>query len=67
MRRALLQMMAGVVVLHTVAVLLYRLAHLGTASPLVRGVFTVAWASATFLLVSVFLKRIRTARRAGRR
>ena len=63
LRRLLLHMMLWVVALHATAIGIYHLADLRTAAPTIRGAFTVLWVAATFVLVSVYLRRIRLARR----
>jgi hypothetical protein len=49
--------------LHGAAIAVYHVADIPGASRTVRGAFTVAWVAATFVVVSVYLRRIRLARR----
>jgi hypothetical protein len=63
LRRLLLRMVLFTALLHGAAIAIYHLAGIGGASSTVRGAFTVAWVAATFVLVSIYLRRIRLARR----
>jgi hypothetical protein len=63
LRRLLLRLVLGTAVVHAVAIAVYYAADMGTRSSTVRGVYTVAWVAATFVVVSVYLRRIRLARR----
>lgn len=67
LRRLLLHMMLWVFALHGTAIAIYRLAGVDGAEPRLRTGFSVAWMVATFALVSVYLRRIRTVRRQARR
>jgi hypothetical protein len=66
LRRATLQLVLGVVALDAVALAIYYLGGIATASVNTRQTFVVIWTVATALTVAVLLKRVRTARFASR-
>jgi hypothetical protein len=66
LRRATLQLVAGVVALDAVALAIYYLGGIANASVSTRQTFVVIWTVATAITVAVLLKRVRTARFATR-
>jgi hypothetical protein len=67
LRRHLLHLVLGVVVLDAAAIAVYRLAGVEGWPSGRRNAFTAAWVTLTLVVVSVFLSRIRTARIRARR
>jgi hypothetical protein len=61
-RRATLHLVLGVVALDAVALAIYYLGGIATASVNTRQIFVVVWTVATAITVAVLLKRVRTAR-----
>ena len=61
MRRAMLNLVLGVVAVDAVALGVYYLAIVH-AEPRIRLFFTVVWTVATALVVAILLKRVRKAR-----
>ncbi|MDB4881400.1 MAG: hypothetical protein JWL95_166 [Gemmatimonadetes bacterium] len=66
LRRAVLQLVSGVIVLDVVAMSAYYLAGIAHATSRVRTIFIVIWTVATAITVAVLLRRVRLARFAGR-
>ncbi|HEY2025414.1 MAG TPA: hypothetical protein VGG78_00310 [Gemmatimonadaceae bacterium] len=62
LRKATLQLVAGVVLLDAVALGLYYLAGIAYAPERTRTIFVVVWTLATALVVALLLKRVRAAR-----
>lgn len=67
MRRLLMRMVVAVVVVHTVGLAIFLLADLEQAGDRTRRWYVAGWAIATFAVVMPYLRRIRMARRGGRR
>ncbi|HEX5831171.1 MAG TPA: hypothetical protein VFY16_09330 [Gemmatimonadaceae bacterium] len=67
LRRHLLRMVVLVLLVHAVAITIYYLAEVGSASRQVRTVFTGAWTLATLAVVLPLLRRIREERNKLRR
>lgn len=67
LRRAVLQLVIGVVALDVVAMGAYYLTGIAHAAPKTRTIFIVAWTVATAITVAILLRRVRLARFAGRR
>jgi hypothetical protein len=66
LRRAVLDLVIGVVLLDAVAIGAYYLTGIAHAAPRTRTIFVVAWSVATAVLVAFLLRRVRLARFAGR-
>jgi drug/metabolite transporter (DMT)-like permease len=62
MRRATLHLVLGIVVLHTIAMLVYY-AAIVHAPERARMIFTGTWTALTAVVVAVLLKRVRRVRR----
>ncbi|MFL5608853.1 MAG: hypothetical protein ACJ8AD_20520 [Gemmatimonadaceae bacterium] len=62
LRRATLQLVLGVVALDAVALAIYYLGGVVSASPSTRQTFVVVWTVATAITVAVLLRRVRAAR-----
>lgn len=67
LRRYLLQLVLGVVVLDAVAIGLHRWLVVDAWPPQRRMLFTLAWTAATLVIVGVVLSRIRATRIRARR
>ena len=65
-RRALVQMMGAVIVVHVVAIAIYRLAGIPQRPERVGRLFGIVWTAVTVAVVAVGLFRIRAAQRASR-
>jgi len=63
LRRLLLRMVLFTALLHGAAIAIHYAADIPARSSTVRGAFTVVWVAATFVLVSIYLRRIRLVRR----
>ena len=66
LRRAVLQLVIGVVVLDAVAMGAYYLTGIAHGAPRTRMIFVAVWTVATAITVAVLLRRVRLARFAGR-
>ena len=66
LRRAVLQLVIGVVLLDAVAMSAYYFAGIATAASRTRMIFVAVWTVATAITVAVLLRRVRLARFAGR-
>ena len=66
LRRAVLQLVIGVVVLDSIAMGTYYLAGISHAAPRTRMIFVAIWTVATAITVAILLRRVRLARFAGR-
>ena len=62
MRKAVFQLVLGIVVLHGVALSIYYLADIDRSPAQTRQIFTVLWLVATAITVAVLLKRVRRLR-----
>lgn len=62
-RGHLVRMVLWILVLHAVAVALHYAVGVATAPRALRSTFMVAWLTATVVVVSIYLRRIRLARR----
>ena len=63
LRRLLLRLVLFTALLHGAAIALHYAFDIASASSTVRNAFTVAWVAATFVVVSIYLRRIRLVRR----
>lgn len=61
-RRRTLELVGGVVLLHSAALAVYYLAGIAGAPPKTRTTFTVVWLFATAIVVALLLKRVRVVR-----
>jgi len=66
LRRAVLHLVLGVIVLDAVAMSAYYLAGIPHAAPRTRTLFLIVWTVATAVTVAFLLKRVRAVRFAGR-
>lgn len=64
MRRIVIRLVVGVVIVHAAALILRNIFHLGTSSSLARQLFTAAWLVAVMLVVVPSLRALRAARRS---
>jgi uncharacterized membrane protein YeiH len=62
LRRRVLELVLGVVVLDAIAMAVYYLGGISHATAQTRMIFTVVWMVATAVTVAVLLKRVRRAR-----
>ena len=67
LRRAVLQLVMGVVLLDAVAMAIFYGAGIVHGPSRTRTIFIIVWSIATALLVGVLLRRVRQVRWAGRR
>lgn len=67
LRQSLLWMMIWVAIVHAVFVAVYFAADIEAAAPRLRMIFTATWTAGTFVVVTLFLRRIRRIRREHRR
>ena len=67
LRRAVLNLVAGVIVLDAVAMSIFYLTGIAHGPERVRWFFVIAWAIATAVVVMVLLRRVRRVRFANRR
>jgi hypothetical protein len=65
LRRAVVQLIAGVLLLDAVAMAIYYLGGIAYSAPRTRMVFLVVWTVVTALTVAFLLKRVRAVRFAG--
>jgi hypothetical protein len=65
-RRELTIMMGLVVVVHTIAIAIYRLSDMPHRPLNVTRIFGAIWTAVTLIVVFVGLNRVRAARRSGR-
>jgi len=63
MKRSLLIMVAGVVVLDAIAIGVYQVAHISERLVKTQETFVAVWVVATLIVVTTMMKRIRQARR----
>lgn len=63
LRRAALQLVLGVVLLHALALAIYYLADISHASPRMQTTFTTVWTMSTAAVVALLLRRVRLIRR----
>jgi hypothetical protein len=67
LRRAVLNLVAGVIVLDAVAMSIFYLAGIAHGPERVRWFFVIAWSVATAIVVMVLLRRVRKVRFQNRR
>jgi hypothetical protein len=67
LKKLLLTMIVGVVVLDGLAIGLYYALHIKDASPRTQATYSAVWTALTLLIVLTLLARIRRARTRGRR
>ncbi len=67
LRRAVLNLIIGVVVLDAVAMSIFYLTGIAHGPERVRWIFVIAWSVATAILVAVLLRKVRAVRFANRR
>jgi hypothetical protein len=67
LRRAVLSLVAGVIVLDAVAMSIFYLTGIAHGPERVRWFFVIAWSIATAVVVMVLLRRVRRVRFANRR
>jgi hypothetical protein len=67
LRRAVLNLVAGVIVLDAVAMSIFYFADIAHGPERVRWFFVIAWSIATAVVVMVLLRRVRKVRFANRR
>ena len=67
LRRAVLNLVIGVVVLDAIAMSIFYLTGIAHGPERVRWMYVVAWSIATALVVAVLLRKVRAVRMAGRR
>ena len=65
-RRALVQMMGAVIVVHVVAIAIYRLTGIDRRPGRPTQIFGAVWTAVTMIVVGVGLYRVRAARLASR-
>jgi chromate transport protein ChrA len=63
LKRHLLTLVGGVVVLHAAAIVIYYTFHIRDRPNKTQQVFVAVWVAATLILVTTLMKRIRQARR----
>ena len=63
LRRAVLELVLGVVVLDTVAMAVYYFTNMAHAVSKTQTMFVVVWTAATAITVAVLLRRVRLVRR----
>ena len=66
LRRAVLQLVLGVIVLDAVALGAFYLTGIVHGAPRTRTIFVVVWTIATALTVALLLRRVRAVRYSGR-
>lgn len=66
LRRAVLQLVFGVIALHAVALAAYHFGGIEQGAARTRTLFVGAWTAATAIAVAVLLRRVRLIRAAGR-
>ncbi|MEO6526483.1 MAG: hypothetical protein ABIP93_07655 [Gemmatimonadaceae bacterium] len=66
LRRAVLHLVFGVLLLDAVALSAYYLAGIEQGPPKMRTIYVVVWTVATAIVVAFLLRRVRLARFAGR-
>ena len=66
LRRAVLHLVLGVLLLDAVAIGAYYLAGIPNAAPRTQTIYVVTWTAATAVVVAFLLRRVRLARFAGR-
>jgi drug/metabolite transporter (DMT)-like permease len=67
LRRAVLHLVIGVVVLDGLAMAIYYLAGIAHAPSRTQTIFVITWSVATALVVAFLLRRVRAVRFANRR
>ena len=67
LRRAVLNLVIGVVVLDAIAMSIFYLTGIAHGPERVRWMYVIAWSIATALVVAVLLRKVRAVRMAGRR
>ena len=67
LRRATLQLVAGVVALDAVALAIFYLGGIEHGPEKTRTIFVITWTFATAIVVAVLLRRVRAARYVTRR
>ena len=66
LRRAVLQLVLGVVVVHALAMSIYYFGEVEQAAPRTRTIFVAVWTFATAITVAMLLRRVRLIRNASR-
>ena len=66
LRRAVLQLVVGVVVVHALALSIFHFGDVEQAAPRTRTIFVGVWTFATAITVAVLLRRVRQIRNASR-
>jgi uncharacterized membrane protein len=66
LRRAVLQLVLGVVVVHSLALAIHYFGGVEQAPPRTRTIFVGVWTFATAITVAVLLRRVRLIRNASR-
>jgi hypothetical protein len=67
LRRAVLNLVIGVVVLDAIAMSIFYLTGIVHGPERIRWLFIIAWSIATAIMVAVLLRKVRAVRMAGRR
>ena len=67
LRRAVLTLVGGVIVFHTVVASIFYLTGIAHGPARTRNVFLIGWSVATAIVVLVLLRRVRKVRWEGRR
>jgi hypothetical protein len=67
LRRAVLNLVVGIVLLDAIAMTVYYFAGIEHAPTRTRWIFVIGWSVITALLAGILLRRVRLVRFAGRR